>query len=137
MCGAGKYGGCPQFLRLLGWDLRRATQPVQKLTQAELKRGVTACDRLLTRANEASPAGPDGDLVLEEFRHAAGLTRYAANRGLLGLGGKVDAVGLRGELLSLVAEHERLWLQRNRPGGLHESSAGLRAGLEALGPCQD
>jgi len=42
--------------------------------------------------------------------------------------------GLAARLRPLIAEHRRLWLTRDRPGGLDESAAWLERVLALLAP---
>ncbi len=114
--------------------------------QLQLGRGFTkgfdiaeldAVDAILADAGEridrARPARPDAPLLQDELRNGAALvallTRDARAR-LLGDGSitSVDAstrASLAADLRRLIAEHRRLWLARNRPGGLDDSAAWL------------
>ncbi len=76
---------------------------------------------------------PDADLIVAELRNAIALVRVltADARARLGVGGALANVGVseRAELAEalrpVIVEHERLWLLRNRPGGLPDSRAWL------------
>ena len=64
---------------------------------------------------------------------AAAMARCGAARGLAGLDRKhYDRAALRHALQHAISQHEQLWLARNRPGGLTDSSARLRAQLRRL-----
>lgn len=100
---------------------------------AELDRVDTILADAGERIDRARPARPDGPLLRDELRNGAALvallTRDARAR-LLGDGSitSVDAstrAALAAELRPLIAEHRRLWLARNRPGGLEDSVAWL------------
>lgn len=81
---------------------------------------------------------PDADLVVAELRNAIALVRVlSADAGArLTVGGALADVGTaeRAELAEalrpVIAEHERLWLIRNRPGGLPDSRAWLERLLD-------
>ncbi len=83
----------------------------------------------------------DAALIIEELRNAIALVRVlcADAHARLAVGGALAAVdadtraGLAAALRPVITEHERLWLARNRPGGLRES----RAWLEHLADCYD
>ncbi|MGZ8765738.1 MAG: glycoside hydrolase family 20 zincin-like fold domain-containing protein [Acidimicrobiia bacterium] len=86
-----------------------------------------------TRIDRARPARPDADLLKAELHNGSALvallTRDARAR-LRGNGtlASVDAStrdALATDLRPVIAEHRRLWLERNRPGGLDDSSAWL------------
>jgi len=71
---------------------------------------------------------PDAELVVREYDNAAHLLRHACRRGLLALEERpAKAAALRRELAldlrEIVREYKRLWLARNRPGGLADSVA--------------
>ncbi|HEV2293253.1 MAG TPA: beta-N-acetylhexosaminidase [Tepidisphaeraceae bacterium] len=68
---------------------------------------------------------PDAQLIRDEVRNAAAMLRYACERGRRRLRenrlpGHNDPAAQ-----SIVKEHRRLWLARNRPGGLNSSVAHL------------
>lgn len=46
------------------------------------------------------------------------------------IGGKWEQAKYKDELRHMIAEHEELWLKRNRSGGLYESSSVLRKAME-------
>ena len=75
----------------------------------------------------------DAELIVAEMRNAIALVRVlsADARARLAVGGALAEVGaseratLAEALRPVIAEHERLWLLRNRPGGLPDSRAWL------------
>jgi hypothetical protein len=110
------------------------------LTVEGLERTQAYLEQTMARLPEAGLTRPDGDLITDEFRHAAALLRQACHLGFARLqveGGRIaDLPGkvrqaLASELEDLIAEHRLLWLARNRPGGL-EDSAGRLEKLLAL-----
>lgn len=91
--------------------------------------------------NAARPRSDDGGLVLAELRHSAELVRLAcdvldarlaAEAGKLAHAPKEVRDDLSTRLRSVIAEHKRLWLQRNRAGGLSDSIARMDALLNIL-----
>lgn len=91
-------------------------------------------DRLadaLDRLRRAQPARADGSLVLDELRNAVALVRVLCDdaRARLATDGTLPAVPgperarLAEALRPVIDEHRRLWLARNRPGGLKDSLA--------------
>jgi hypothetical protein len=84
---------------------------------------------------------PDAGLIADELANATALVRVltADARARLEVGGALASVAtparatLAAALRPVIAEHERLWLARNRPGGLRES----RAWLEHLLGCYE
>lgn len=62
------------------------------------------------------PARPDAAWLRDEFALAIRTAQFACRLGL-----KQDPLTLGSELRAIMGEHQRLWLQRNRPGGLLDS----------------
>jgi hypothetical protein len=100
------------------------------LTVEGLERTQAYLEQTMARLPEAGLTRPDGDLITDEFRHAAALLRHAGHLGFARLqveGGRIaDLPGkvrqaLASELEELIAEQRLLWLARNRPGGLEDS----------------
>jgi hypothetical protein len=85
----------------------------------------------------AAMARPDAALVTAEFEQAARMLSLACRRGMAILEGRDgEAAWRRGaaaELDGIIEEHRRLWLARNRPGGLRESEGRLRRLREKIG----
>ena len=74
----------------------------------------------------ASMRRPDAALVIDEMRNTAAVLRHACARGRWLLDpASVDPLTLGADILFIVGEHDRLWLARNRIGGLAESRAHL------------
>jgi len=121
------------FSRLL---LGRLGDPglLEGVTAAQLRRCVREFDKLERRTAAARPGVPDAGLILAEFANGLAMARHGARRGLLALGKPdLDPDALRHELQHIIAEHRRLWLARNRPGGLRDSSGYLRKALAEIG----
>jgi hypothetical protein len=90
-------------------------------------------DALDARLDRAGARRADAALITAELHNAIALVRVltADARARLDVGGALASVGaperagLAGALRPVISEHERLWLARNRPGGLRESRAWL------------
>ncbi len=80
---------------------------------------------------QANPQTGDATWLLDEARLAHDMCYWALRR-LLVLRRSADTADLRPTLTELIGRYETIWLRRNRPGGLHESSARLRAVLASL-----
>ena len=94
------------------WLLQR-DQPENLPGLAATREFVTAA---ITPLANARLARPDADLIRAEFANVARLLCQACDRGL----GK-PAGQLAGPMREIISEHRRLWLARNRPGGLPDS----------------
>jgi len=85
---------------------------------------------------------PDADLIADEFSWAADMLSLACRLGIArlqaGPGTPIGAIpakrraDLADKLRSLIGRHRRLWLRRNRPGGLDDSAARLELTLSLL-----
>jgi len=92
-----------------------------------------ALDASLAALARSRPKRVDGTLVLDELRNGIALVSVLCHDGRARLAGDGTlpsiSASLRGELAAelrpVIDEHERLWLARNRPGGLPDSRAWL------------
>ena len=87
-------------------------------------------DRLEAAVPTLKMQRSDAVLIRREFAHVIHLMRYGVARlQRLGFAGKHAATDLKAverERRRLVAEHDRVWLARNRPGGMEDSAANIR-----------
>jgi hexosaminidase len=72
---------------------------------------------------------PDAEIVRAEFANAARMLIHACDRGLKLMGGgnvgRPTNAELAERMREILSEHRRLWLARNRPGGLDDSVRAL------------
>jgi hexosaminidase len=96
--------------------------PEAGLTAAGLDASDAAIAAAMAPLASAKPADGEAALVADEFRNAAAILHHTVElaRSKLGLATRRGSV-----LPGIVAEHRRLWLARNRPGGLADSVARL------------
>ena len=95
-------------------------------------------DAVSARLGTVASRRGDAALVVEELRNSIALVAVlsADAKARLGVGGALANVGetarleLATQLRPVITEHDRLWLLRNRPGGLRESRAWLEHLLE-------
>jgi len=95
------------------------------VTDATLARVGEIARRSLAAADGARSLAPDGALLTEETRQTARLVAHAAARGRALITGALDdapaRAALRRQWEALTEGHRRVWLGRNRPGGLGDS----------------
>jgi hexosaminidase len=128
---------------LLALFLLRPDQPLVEgdwpgLTVEGLERTLEYVDGVMAPLSQACPehsrrarmAHPDAELIADEFRNAAAMLRHACRLGiarLLTASGDIASIpvetrrALTSELEEIMSEYRRLWLSRNRPGGLADS----------------
>lgn len=107
--------------------------PLEGVTASSLNRCLDRFDRLAGELGDVRLRAADGEIVKAELRNAIAMARLGAQRGLAGLDAPcADEEALRHRLQHVISQHDQLWLARNRPGGLNESSSRLRAQLKEL-----
>lgn len=115
---------CSNICQLLFFNPQRLD--LSKVTAPQLDRAEAWLEKVECNLDQAQPQCTDRHLVMNELRHAIGMSRHAIHRGRFLKSGKGSTDVLRRELQGLVMSHEDQWLARNRRGGLHESSNRLR-----------
>jgi hypothetical protein len=104
----------------------RAAPPA---TPPDFAAALAAIDQALEPLGTARMQRPDAALIVAEFENTARLLRHACRRGPALLDAAPDAAtrrALDNDLRDTIREYERLWLARNRPGGLADSVARLQ-----------
>jgi hypothetical protein len=88
-------------------------------------------DAIMPALQTARMQRPDASLIVDEFVNTAAFMRHACHRALAIKKATLHENGaaLAEELKTIVAEHRRLWLVRNRPGGLSDSVRSLNKRL--------
>ncbi len=93
-------------------------EPLEGITIENLKRAESE----IRRVGTAHHSG----LETDEFANASGMLLHACRRGIWKLDPTTYShAELADELNDILKEHRRLWLMRNRPGGLSDSAARL------------
>ena len=99
----------------------------------ELKHCLSKFTELAGRVAKICCDNSEATLVKAEIANALALAGVAVKKGLyVKKCGSISKKAICAELQEIIGTHERLWLQRNRPGGLSESSGRLRTYLKAL-----
>lgn len=128
----GRSGNSTVFNAFLFWDMDPAHLSFKDITPAMLTKAVARFDQLEAAAAAARPAAADGDLARAELLNAIAMARHGTRRALGVMTKKINRPALAAELRAIIGNHSDLWLARNRPGGLHESSDRLRHALRPL-----
>jgi hexosaminidase len=97
--------------------VRAAGMTAEGLASASL-----AIDEAMAPLDRARMTVADSDLIAAEYHNAAAMLRYACDLGLRELSGRKQ---IDDRLGGIIEEHRRLWLARNRPGGLSDSARRL------------
>jgi hypothetical protein len=120
------------FNHLLFWNMRDPLEMLEQAPVSSLKKCLRRFDELEGRIPDARPGAADGELLKAELQNAIAMARHGVHRALAAQDDAMDRALLRHELQRIISRHEYLWLQRNRHGGLRESSGRLREALEPL-----
>jgi hypothetical protein len=111
------------------------------LTSETLEQTQDYIEQLISSLPRAQSQRSDAALLLEEFRWVAQMLGLACRLGKARLADGIQPLSAMAqpegqligrELKTLIEVHERLWLRRNRPGGLKDSSARLKRLLPYL-----
>lgn len=103
-------------------------QAFNAVTVEGLQRTVAYLEEVTAPLGRARMARPDAALIADEFRNGAAMLRHACRLRIAWLQAsrlkdvpKTVRAELAADLERIITEHRRLWLARNRPGGLDES----------------
>ena len=112
--------------------------PVERIRaqgwQLDFEAALDAIDRAVEPLHRARMQRSDAGLILDEFENTIKLMRHACHRGQLAVstgtaegraGSERLATALDEDMRDIIREYERIWLARNRPGGLADSVARL------------
>jgi hypothetical protein len=114
------------ILVLMGADLKA----LESVTRADLEAKLAAIDKAMSPLECARMARPDAALIIAEFRNSAAMMRQACRYGLAALKSRsLNCPELAPEQRRICGEHRKLWLARNRPGGLVDSARRLERRL--------
>ncbi len=104
----------------------------EELSSKEVGEVLAQLHHMRSHLAGALPEAEDGRLIVEELDNSVRMTECALLKLLYMKGETIDLQYLTDLLRHVIRKHEQLWLARNRPGGLHESSGKLREVLEEL-----
>ena len=116
------------LFRVLQWPLDKVHTLYKDLSGAAFHHAIDAIDQAMLPLSDAQIARPNAGLIMQEFILTARLLRHACRRALLALEeDPAQAAQLRRKLdrdmLELIPQYRKVWLSRNRPGGLADSVA--------------
>jgi hexosaminidase len=133
-----KIGDNRPFHNLLG---NPARAQLKKTTEESLRVAVDHMDKNLQILINAPMAGEDSKIVKVEMTQAVNMAKLACKIGLARFGTpthELDKVSaskrkdLSTEFENLIREHQKIWVLRNRPGGLQKSVEKLEKGMMEL-----
>jgi len=106
------------------------------VTRREIAQALKEVGRLEREVDRLDLDVADGNLIRREFAFVLRLIRHGINRLAYAspeagkARGTPSASDMRADMRALIAEHKRVWLARNRPGGLSDSAAVLERAMK-------
>jgi hypothetical protein len=121
----------------LFWALQRSfDEPLPRnWGSPDLRATTAAIDAAMEPLSGSRMQRPDAALIMEEYENTARLMRHACRRGELRdallsgrdrVGGATERRALDADMRDIIREYERIWLKRNRPGGMSDSAGRLQ-----------
>ena len=116
----------------LFWTLQRPFEQLRKREgpKPDFAAALEAVDRAMEPLPNARMQRPDAALIVSEYENTVRMLRHACLRGQLaaqrkGRGDAGTSHALDDDMRDIIREYERIWLARNRPGGLADSVVAL------------
>jgi hypothetical protein len=101
-------------------------ETMANVSKADYDAAEKKVDAIIASLDSAQMECADAEIVKGEVRNTAAMLKLGAARGRWKLDAKSeDAKDLKSRFEKVIAEHRRLWLARNRPGGLNDSVSRL------------
>ena len=115
------------FGKMLFMNDKELKETFANIPQKCFKAAIVSFDKLKKRIKNAKADAKDEALVKEEIAAGIEMAKFATLRTISALWPKkAEKYALKHHLEHIIRIHEELWLQRNRYGGLRESSDRLR-----------
>jgi len=97
-----------------------------ELPKADFQSVESAIVQAMAPLTDSKMERHDANFIIDEYKNTARILRHACRRGLLLRNNSdADMAKLRrvldSDIQDIIVEHRRLWLERNRPGGLDDS----------------
>jgi hypothetical protein len=124
---------------LVHYDYDLTDEPVNTLTVQKLKKTINYIKKITERFESAKLDSSQADLIKDEFEQTTRLMIHGCELGIARLkteGHKTADIDkktrkkLAGKMKKIIKNQKKLWLQRNRPGGLDDSLAQMQKLLE-------
>jgi hypothetical protein len=128
-CGRVLHAASPLF-RVLVPVPSEPVNPTQGITREQFDDAQAAIAEIIARLDSAEMHHADAQLIADEFRNTAALMTHACRLGRWHHDNASESLtDLAADLRKILGEYRRLWLARNRIGGLTDSAGRLEAVL--------
>ncbi len=128
----GNLGFLPVVIRFLYYpDDDINADYMKSISVKKMQNAIAKINCLITELDNVKMDCKDADWIIEEFKNNAALAKHSYNIGIAKLetqSSKISEIPierrklLADELENIIPEYRRLWLRRNRPGGLKDST---------------
>jgi hypothetical protein len=98
----------------------------EDVPEEQIDRAISVLHSALEKMRQSQTDRPDARLIVDEFANAAAMADAACRLGKIECAvenGDQDKAAVAALLRECIREHDRLWLSRNRLGGLADSRA--------------
>lgn len=123
---------CTVFNRFFFWNMKDKKEDFLKdINLISLNKCLSEFEKIEAMINSCKPR-IEGELVKAELSNAVRMAKFSVLKIIALMKKKKDYLPLKHEMETIIREHEYLWLERNRIGGLRESSGKIRDALASL-----
>jgi hypothetical protein len=127
-----QFNSSAMFWAFIGGEERKKHYEV--ITRAEADESESRLNDIGERLVKHRMQLLDANVIADEVRNGIAMLKHGCRRSRWRLSAaSEDATTLAAELRRIIAEHQRLWLARNRAGGMRDSARRLEARLADYG----
>jgi hexosaminidase len=127
-----QFNSAAMFWSLVGGDERK--RQFEGITRDEIEETESQLREIDERLQRVRMERLDATLIRHEVSNAIEMLRHACARARWRINpANLDVKTMASHLRQIIAEHERLWLARNRPGGMRDSVRRLENRLADYG----
>jgi len=99
---------------------------LKNIRVSSLEKCVIKFNKLQKQIIKCHPDTSDKKIILDEINNGIEMAKYGLARGIAALTGKLDKKSMKRDLKKITASYKKVWLARNRDGGLEESLSRLK-----------
>jgi hypothetical protein len=127
-----QFNSTALFWSFIGGEERKKLYEV--ITREEAEESQSRIEDVVKRISQLRMDRPDAGLIGDEILNAAAMLIHGVRRARWRLDSSCEnPADLAAHLRGIIGEHQRLWLARNRVGGLRDSARRLEARLADYG----
>jgi len=129
-----KRSNCNTFGHLTTCNMKKDN--CENITKTELRNALKTFAKIKTKLDAVASTSEEIELVKSEFSNSIAMASLAVKKGLyIKDNNTFDKDELLAEAAIVIGNHQKLWLQRNRIGGLQESADILKNNFSFKNSC--